>query len=397
MRNLFIKTLSLVLAFVMLMPTTFNAYQEMFTEHEYLVDSYYYVLENTVEPAGELAEFKELVSRLFAERQSINALGFALVEEPLIPVNDARFTTLRELNDVMAEASEIQSRARGESIPTIFISLFSEPSEYRDTFFIAFTSEEYFELIDLILDYTGITREELEVAVMGYGVMTRSQIVEPITDEELFAEMGIVPFSPTVLPMGQPVLFRAPGTIPFIQLGSLGHPRNALGRQTFSRSHGSVPRGSTIYTHASPNTRIGIVDSQTFNPNLGIDVSFINLDSGITVSRQQLPASSANITNFSASPIMHSPHPGTRVFTRRGVVTGVAIIAYRAEANLRNPDTQRQYRFRDMIGTTMAPQNLDSGSALVGVNNQVYGTLVGGCTISGWGAFSRARFYNPNP
>ena len=50
-----------------------------------------------------------------------------------------------------------------------------------------------------------------------------------------------------------------------------------------------------------------------------------------------------------------------------------------------------------MIGTTAVVQDLDSGSALICVNNQVYGTLVGGNLQGSWSAFSRVRFYNPTP
>ena len=58
----------------------------------------------------------------------------------------------------------MQSRARSQA-PEVIISFFSEPSEWNSKFYIAFTCESYFELIDFIVEFTGISRDEIEVDI----------------------------------------------------------------------------------------------------------------------------------------------------------------------------------------------------------------------------------------
>jgi len=164
MRKLFFKTFSLAFAFTMFFPISLSAYQENLSEDE--IDR---VTSSVVINGGSLLEFKDLVSKLITENQAVHATGFAFEEAPLIPVNDERFTALRELNKFINEASTVQSKVRGIDKPDIIISMFAEPNEHRDTFFIAFTNEDYFELVDFIVDFTGIAREEMEITVEEYG------------------------------------------------------------------------------------------------------------------------------------------------------------------------------------------------------------------------------------
>ena len=171
------------------------------------------------ENQGRVAELKELVTMLSQEERNVGFAAF--IRHNKISVNDERFTTLQKLNCLIHEANEIQSRARGKE-PHIIISFFSEPFKgFSNTFFIAFTSEEYFELVDFFLDYTGITRDELEVAI-------KDPIVIYISEERFYcAKTYGVPLvhepfvpgkvyraaQPPVLLMGQHLVYRRPDTL----------------------------------------------------------------------------------------------------------------------------------------------------------------------------------------
>ena len=175
MRKMFAKTISLMLVFTMALSLSLNAQQGYEIESDYLQEDYYEYAELTsetvVEDEGVIAEFKDLLTGLLIEREAANALGFSIEVDPYAhlrrPVDDERFTVLRELTKVMVEARYIQQSMREDlQLLPILISVFGEPNSRRDTFFIGFTSEEYFELIDFILDHTGITRDELTVGLM---------------------------------------------------------------------------------------------------------------------------------------------------------------------------------------------------------------------------------------
>jgi len=397
MKNLLTKMLSLALVFTLAIPVTLDAQQNIIVEHNYLVVDYYYLqeplfyeyqsmlFEYMTESDVRLVELINLVAAMIAERESVNAAGFSFEED--LPyyaafVYDERFTLLRVINELLHEASDIQGRTRGYQQERIIISFFSEPNQCVDVFTIAFTSEEYLGLLDFILDYTDISRDEIEVSVIPAFVV---HLPTPIY--ECLDELGIFETSPlsSVFHMGQPLMYRPPGDTRFSRLGTLGHPRNASGRVAFGTNHGVAPRNSTIYYDTRASARVGIVDSAMFNPSTGMDVSFINIEPGRSVSR-------GSITNFSATTLPLAGHPGIRVYTSRGTVNGT----------LRTPRTDvailfdgNRLIFRNLITANVTTMGGDSGAALINNVGMVYGTLISGDgAIS---AFSPVRFYSPNP
>jgi len=97
--------------------------------------------------------------------------------------------------------------------------MFSTPDGlYRHTFSIGLASEEYFELIDFILEFTGIKREMLDVEIMApatFGPGFNTVIDQP-AELEPEVEMGtrVIGDSMTLF-MGTRLLRRSPGSSTF--------------------------------------------------------------------------------------------------------------------------------------------------------------------------------------
>jgi len=141
-------------------PTSMEDLYEIVHNEYYLLDELCYI-----------SELKGLISMLVAERHAAHPQGvdFTLYENLHLHLDyghtpDARFILLREFDTFLFEASIIHDRARGIDEERIIISMFGILEEI-DKFFIVFTSEEYLGLVDFLLDFTGISKEELEVSI----------------------------------------------------------------------------------------------------------------------------------------------------------------------------------------------------------------------------------------
>jgi hypothetical protein len=109
-------------------------------------------------------EIQKILQELVNETAEAHDV-FMFSENIAHDVEDYRFTLLRAFNDMVIEASAMQSRARNNR-DSIIISMIAEPDGFfNDTFTIAFTSEEYFPLIPLISEFTGIEEDMMEIEI----------------------------------------------------------------------------------------------------------------------------------------------------------------------------------------------------------------------------------------
>lgn len=133
------------------------------------------------EPVDELSDMcrvKELhgiTSSLINERRATNARSVDFRKMDYIhlhpyfeeTMNDARFALLREFNEILRDAIIIQNKVNGLNVTIGDVIIgFAEPDFILwDKFFIGLTNERYFELIDLVKDFTGIEKEMLYITI----------------------------------------------------------------------------------------------------------------------------------------------------------------------------------------------------------------------------------------
>jgi len=143
----------------------------------YLVsDDLFVSFEHSLSSGVHVAELIDLVQALALERQEASGLyeGYRLYENlrnhphyrP--SMRDLRFVLLCELSYLLEEARAIQDIAR--SITTehrTVINLRGEPDYHNDTFAVGLLRDEYLELVDFISYFTSISREEMNIIVVG--------------------------------------------------------------------------------------------------------------------------------------------------------------------------------------------------------------------------------------
>jgi len=342
---------------------------------------------------GRVEELKELISMLSEDRQIIigRSVDFSIYENLYLHPHfeetmiDARFALLREFNDILMEAVNIQSMSRGVANDSVVISLFAQPNEIGDAFTIGFTDVTYFTLIDAIVEFTGIEEDMLEIAI--YEPFNFFPIGQPV-DVDLNVgsfdanHEGIEPTAIMSLPMGTRLLHRHPNCTIFREFGTLGHPANAGGARAFGTNHGVVPIGSTVYN--SLRLRIGTVVNASFSPNAGQDVSLIQFAHTHSV-HLGIPGASQFLTTFFANPT--STQNIVTMHVARGNLSGTI---RHLSADVPFPGMT----FRNVILASMIPQAQDSGAALTSVSGghgRAYGTLIGGNATQS--IFGRATSY----
>ena len=184
MRQLFAKSILLMLLLVMILSVSLNS-QEGYDHLEYFVCLYI---------EEQIAEFKELMIDMIAMREAglvrlqvdicpherlKNVFAEMGVDPPECteyllaqirpPARDERLYKLNEFVQLMMEVRNIQTARGGHDQKLApLIARWWGPSDFCDMFHITFVNEEYFAVIDLILDFTGITRDELEVSVDSF-------------------------------------------------------------------------------------------------------------------------------------------------------------------------------------------------------------------------------------
>ena len=163
------KILLLALVFILTLTIAINAQQNLVYIQEVKSQEYEDTsVENSVKESH-LTEFMEIVSSLIIEKEAARALGVRR-RLPNKLANDVRFYDLSELSDIIQEARTIQRKMQGnEQLLPIVIIILGEPNNRHDKFRISFSSEIYFELIDFISEFTGITKDEIEVDVRPIG------------------------------------------------------------------------------------------------------------------------------------------------------------------------------------------------------------------------------------
>ena len=122
-----------------------------------------------------VSELHDLMAQLITERQAVNNFSSDLLSDEnirsmdVVSIITARSALLLEFDALLRDASLIRNRASSHpDAPMSPINLIGVP--YRNmsvdsSFVVGFTDEVYFELIDLILEFTGIDRESLDVRV----------------------------------------------------------------------------------------------------------------------------------------------------------------------------------------------------------------------------------------
>ena len=257
-------------------------------------------------------------------------------------------------------------------------------------FFIAFTDEIYFELLDFISDFTGIEQEMMNVVVEE---VVHAWIMPEITDQDLIDAMLQAEYEDierldarnVTLSMGTEIWYFDWRTNNFHTMGTLGHPRDSAGRTAFGASHGVVPINALV--HISEGSRIGVVSNPVLVPSMGIDVSYIRLDPGFTMSTR-IPATGLTMTNFFAN----VPNPPTSLVTlntRSGNRIG-PISAVSVDVVVNYGGSIGMVTMHNVIRTDIPGFPGDSGSALTMGNNAIGTMFAGGPT----GTFSgRAPAY----
>jgi len=332
-----------------------------------------------------VAQLRELILESIEQNQGIRAFDESIESVFVYPES----YLLEELMNITFEAGTALINARGVSAeistPTI-ISLFAEPCAIRDTFLVGFTNEEYFELIDLVLDFTGIPEEMIEFDVFArfYASPTVGQ---PVDDFVPLGENAITPRNVAV-PMGTLLVYWEPRLQRFFDMGTLGHPTDSSGRFAHGTSHGMVPRGVDVFANSGPHRgrHIGVVLSSDFAPSIGLDVSFIRMENAF------VPPSAAgmNITNFFSDVGENFPQQqATFIGGVSGNVRG-DLTALRAAVEITTPDGRR-HNFRNMIIANRVSRSGDSGAAFIQDGGRVIGTLVAGHSTAT--AFTRASVY----
>jgi len=317
--------------------------------------------------ADHVAQLRELIITLTEQRQE-----YSTSYEHLSPLYiGTESDLLRELMDITIEAGTILDNTRGYSsgVP-IVISGFAEPCYIRDTFLIGFSNERYLELLDLIIDFTGIPEEMIEIMVMGI-ISTDPTVGQPIdfdlphTNEALPRNLSI--------PIGTRLMYWDAGSSRFILMGTLGHPRDSSGRTAFGTSHGWVPRGVNVFAASGAHNgrQLGIVANSVFDPAAGIDVSYIRFEFGTI----QTSAAGMNITSFFGSTGSGFPQRQVTVIGSGGNLRG-NLIGLSSTFDIDTPNGVR--RHNNMISANMATQGGDSGAALIQDGGIVLGTLVAG-------------------
>ena len=161
----------------------------------------------------------------------------------------------------------------------------------------------------------------------------------------------------------------------------LGHARNATGTTAYGTSHGIVPERATVYNGMRVN--IGTVARSVLTPFLGLDVSYIRLNSNIRVTTDA--SWNTPITSFHTPLTSASGFPVMTVFGANGThsvnITNIS-------GSVTMWDGSRMDNVIIAIGPSLNPG--DSGAALVR-GTRVYGTLFGGA--SGIVGFSPAPMY----
>jgi len=358
----------------------------------YLVsDDLFVSFEHSLSSGVHVAELLDLVQVLALERQEASGLseGFRLYEnlhyhpDYRPDMNDLRLALLDEVGRLFSEARTIQDTAR--SINTerrSVINLWGEPDYYNDTFTVGLLREEYLELVDFISHFTGISRVEMNVVVVGPLSQLPSGQSEGYGywfDEELAD--GVEPHSSTVLPMGTRLDFRNPGG-QLRDLGTLGHARDHNGRSGFSRSHRTVQQGASVY---AGGRHVGFVRRSVFEPHNGLDISYIDFV-GFTVSNLN-PITSMPISHFFATV---NGRDSVTVITRSARRTGSVLHVSQRLRIDRYYDPSLHDEYSNVIVTNINAFGGDSGGALI-QNNMTVGTLIGGGI--GMSAFSRSPSY----
>lgn len=306
---------------------------------------------------------------------------------------DARTALLTEFHLLLMEAVRTQEKARGidSPYPRTIMAFTSHPDGiYRETFLIAFTDEAYLELVDLIVEFTGIETEMFEIIICE-PLRFSPSVGQPMEVNIPLATFddGYIPIEPTfvgVLPMGTPLMFRFPNNPQFFGFGTLGHPRDNTGRVAFGTNHGVVPNGASVYLHSAE--RIGTVTHVAFYPSQGIDVSVITFNPGVSVSRFT-PGTNRQINTFSARPTL------TDNLTMHASLSGNA--QGRATNLSYNVEMSGHFMI-NMLLTNIGGVGEDSGAALTSIvgtpgTARVHGTLVGGSRVRT--AFSHvARYFH---
>ena len=356
----------------------------------------------------DIAELKEMVTMLAEQRmiESRSLVDFRAYENlHLHPeyrsyMTDARFSLLREVNELIMEAFTTQNWSRGIA-PSEFIlppisGVGGPHGSFDGRFTIAFTSPEYLELIDFIADFIGVERNMINVEIADVARFLPLDEIE-IHDEVYQWEIGIYDEDyigefediearfGSAISMGTSIMFRDPVTHVLRDMGTLGHPRDSSGNTAFGANHGVVPRNAGVYINGGTQ-RIGVVQNIATSRPMGIDVSYIRMENGFTVSNR-VPGTTTNITNFFANTGPTAPNNLARVVSRNGTrLTLITDVSHDAHLFVGGQWVTYFGVIRGQGGATGG----DSGSALV-LGSNVFGTLFGGNNERSY--FSRSPAY----
>ena len=324
-------------------------------------------------------QLRETVLSLISQRQDQEAASFdsRCDDAAGFDVELIRYRGV-QLMYMFMDAKSILNSTRGlDSEVITVISAFATPCIFHDGFMVAFVDEKYLDLLDIVVEFTGIPPEAV-VSTNIWGPFSFCPLFGQPFEAEIYDEaediaehQNISPLS-TAIPMGTRLIFRNPGPQSVQRyFGSMGHPRNGFGRSAFGTNHGRVEIGARVYRLAQPNIVIGRVVDVAFNPSAGLDVSYIVLESGFHVSTQ---AGAHHLILFFSNP---SSTPNLDSLMLGGVSRNASGPVIHAS----HPVTINNMVFNNMIITETANDEGDSGAALV-QGHVAIGTHVAGNRVN---------------
>jgi hypothetical protein len=300
----------------------------------------------------------------------------------------------------------------------IIISFSSSPVPHlgQERFSISFTDEKYFELLDSILEFTGIpadmvdvnvrepldmdwwwgTEEIVDIEYVDYGFgpihvdemeLYEEQIEAHIEElmnqrkDQRNGEFGIVPFNQILVATGQALMRRPDTSSPWVRAGTVGHPTGASRSGFMTAGHGNMPRNTRIYWGTSGSTAlfIGMSNDEWFNPFGGEDFTHVGLMSNFRV-YDQPPLSNL----FGATPPV-----GTTV-RFLGSVSG--LVSGQIQQHGATAPVPGGHTYLNVVKTNVRALPGDSGGAFIHGNTAI-GTLVAASQVHAESYFIPAQRY----
>jgi len=396
-----------------------------------------------------VAELQLVIEQLIEQRNNIASVSEAAEMDLGKTTAEIQLALLDEIRDIFHDARLMANRTNQNFFHNIpIMTSWSGPQfEGHDRFSVGLSDERYLPLISTILEFTGIDESKMDVRIVGVAMPSSvSRLTFTIEELYLFDELyrnyhgqevyqfggyvprilphsitpeeleellrscydtnsqgiyqfegqitNILPSSGRVLNMGTSIMIirhMGDGWHEVVHpAATLGHPRNASGTTAFTTHHNAVRVGDVVAVR-STGERIGVISAVHWHPARGLDLSYIRLDPGMTVS-SALPNGTGNIASYFSPP--PSNYQSVRMFGAPPPISGSGIqsgIMWRPSVRV---DFIGLGTFHNVMEVNIFATFGDSGAALTHTNTRnVIGTLIGSSNTERFAWFSPAIEY----